>query len=134
MSKSFERFFDYRFGTTPENRSKCFQINLPKHYLDHVDAARNVEYCKLILYLRVPDLPVPGNTGQEGPLLLTTAVCDDVVYLYASKMENHFRRHLTTLEIEEHTFLILYQYAYILEGTFFHGYVINVMKCVFTIL
>jgi len=41
---------------------------------------------KLILYLRDHDLPVAGNTGQEGPLLLMTVVCDDVVYLYASKM------------------------------------------------
>jgi len=105
---------------------------MPKHYLDHVAAARKVEYCKLILYLNDPDLPVANNTGQEGPLLLMTGVCDDVVYLYAAKMQNHFRRHRTTPKSDVFTIKILYQYTYVLEGTFFHGYVIDIMKCVVT--
>jgi len=42
--------------------------------------------CKLSLYLHDPDLPVVGNSGQEGPSLLMTGMCDDVVYLYTTKM------------------------------------------------
>jgi len=71
----------------PLHRIGVSVLNRPPKILPRpCPAARKVEYCKLILYLRDHDLPVAGNTGQEGPLLLMTVGCDDVVYLYTSKM------------------------------------------------
>jgi hypothetical protein len=57
-----------------------------------------------------------------------TGACEDVGFLYVSKIKYQFCGHLATLELDGFTFQIMYRNTDILEGTFFNRNIIDVFE------